>query len=133
MSRAGDERVHLGQGSLEPRRCRAMWAVLLRVPGCCERQVLWAFKLPRSNCGGMYGTGPEGLIWCWGCWGSSRYLPYETAKVTRNNTNGGYHVRIEHAPLPDVTPQQLQWFFENIGGESRNPSDGEIYPNYLLM
>lgn len=65
--------------------------------------------------------------------GSSRYLAYETAKVTRNSTNGGYHVKIEHAPLPDVTPEQLLWFFENIGGESKNPSDGKIYPNYLLM
>ena len=39
---------------------------------------------------------------------------------------------IEHAPLPDVTPAMLKWFFENLGGASVNPGDGKRYPNYLL-
>lgn len=42
-------------------------------------------------------------------------------------------MHIQHAPLPDVTPEQLQWWFLNIGGNSKNPSDGKVYPNYLLM
>eukprot|EP00884_Botryococcus_braunii_P015424 jgi/Botrbrau1/2565/Bobra.0079s0050.1 len=61
------------------------------------------------------------------------YLPYETANVTRQNIPGGYKVHIQHAPLPDVTPEQLQWWFLNIGGSAKNPSDGKVYPNYLLM
>lgn len=59
------------------------------------------------------------------------YQPYNTANVTKTTAQGGFKVIIQHAPLPNVTSEQIKWFFTNLGGHTK--WDGEYVRNYLLM
>eukprot|EP00884_Botryococcus_braunii_P015423 jgi/Botrbrau1/2564/Bobra.0079s0049.2 len=59
------------------------------------------------------------------------YLPLDTAHVQKTSGLGGYKIHIDHAPLTNVTVDQINWFFNNIDGSSE--LNGKTWTNYLLM
>jgi len=57
--------------------------------------------------------------------------PKESAKTSFNILpNDSFELNIEHDPIKNVTPQMLDWWFRNIGGEMEY--QGKVYPRYLV-
>jgi hypothetical protein len=57
--------------------------------------------------------------------------PLNSAKTDFTiSTNGVYHLHIEHDILKDITPQMLEWWFKNIGGEIKY--QGRVYSRYRV-
>lgn len=43
---------------------------------------------------------------------------------------GSYELTIEHSTVRGVSPEMLEWWFKNIGGNMR--WQGEVYPRYIV-
>ncbi|GAB3338827.1 hypothetical protein GCM10027299_51250 [Larkinella ripae] len=57
--------------------------------------------------------------------------PLDSARTHFNTLPyGSYELAIEHSVVQDVTPEMLQWWFQNIGGTI--VVNGKTYPRYLV-
>ncbi|MGH3460550.1 MAG: hypothetical protein ACRDP9_03655 [Kribbellaceae bacterium] len=56
--------------------------------------------------------------------------PAESAKVSLKHSGSRVVVTIEHAPLADVTPEMLAWWYGHVPGNMRYA--GTTYPRYLV-